>query len=158
MAIYIKFEGVDGPCEASGHETWIEMQSWGWMVSRDTSGGNQPGMVSGVPRFDGLEYSADIGSSSASLLNFMINGEHFEEVKIECIKSVGGQATPEPWYKITLSHVVVTSIQQSVSENSGMESVTLSFRKHSLEISDQGLDGKMTASKDSEYDFTTQTA
>ena len=158
MAIYISFPDVEGPCKAADHEGWIEMLSFDWGISRETSGGNQPGMVSGVPRLDGFNFTADIGSASSTLQAKMITGEHFPEVVIECIKIVGGSTpTKEVWYKVTLSNVLVTSLSQGLTSDTANDNVTLTFRKHLMEIKDLLEDGTVTAVVESEYDFSSQT-
>jgi len=153
MASYIHFSNdVEGPCEKTGHEGWIELTSWGWGCSREESGGNQPGMVAGIPKFENLTFEAPIGSATANLFQKMVRGEHFDEVIVHATKNVGAEEA-EAWLILTLVHVIVTSVNESVAEDEANDTVTLAFTECTLEVADQLKDGSLDTAKQFEYDL-----
>jgi type VI protein secretion system component Hcp len=145
MASYIKFAEVDGPCEQHDHETWIQMESWNWSAAREMSGGNQVGWASGLAKFEVLEFSAPIGSATATMFMKMLSGKHFETVDIECTKNTG-ETNPEVWLRLNLHHVLVTSISQEIGEDEASDSIALTFSQCEMTIHDQAADGTLDAS------------
>jgi len=154
MATYIHFDDVEGPCQKVGHEGWIEMEDWTWTAAREMSGGNQIGLASGIPKFEGLSFNATIGSATIAMWQKMLFGTHFGEVLIEATKSVGTEE-PEAWLKLRLEHVLVVSIEQSISADEASDAITLSFSKIHMEIADQLGDGSLDTAKEFDYDLTT---
>jgi type VI protein secretion system component Hcp len=154
MAEYIWFTGITGPCAKASHEGWIEVTNWGWNCAREASGGNQIGLASGIAKFENLHFEATIGSATIAMFQKMLNGTHFDEVKIECTKNTGG-AEPEAWMKVTLKHVLVMSVEQSVESDTANDTVNLSFSQCNVKIADQKGDGSLDTEKEFSYDLTT---
>lgn len=158
MAAYIHFSNkVEGPCEIKGHEKWIVMESWTWEATREVSGGNQIGMASGVAKFGALQFAAPVGSATIAMFIKMVAGQHFDLVQIECTKNTGA-LEPEVWLKLELEHVLVTKINQNVTEEEANDDIEIMFSQIKMNIKDQGGDGKLDKSgKDFVYDITTAT-
>jgi len=157
MAAYMKFDGVDGPCEIDGHKTWIVLESWSWDAERMVSGGNQVGLASGVAKFGVLSFSAPIGSATVTMFQKMVQGQHFKDVLIDCTKSTGKEA-PEVWLKLKLEHVLVTKIAQSVDEDENKDEIELVFSQVEMKVKDQEADGKLSSKeKIFYYDITKAT-
>ncbi len=153
MAQYIWFKDVTGPCDKAQHEGWIEMTNWGWNCAREASGGNQIGLASGIAKFENLHFEATIGSATIAMFKKMLNGTHFDEVKIECTKSTGS-AEPEVWMKVYMKHVLVMGVEQSVGSDEANDTINLSFSQVHVLIADQGSDGTLEAEKEFKYDLT----
>ena len=153
MASYIKFDDVDGPCMKFEHEKWIEMESWNWSAAREMSGGNQVGWASGLAKFEVLEFSAPLGSATATMFTKMMGGKHFTTVDIHCTKNTG-KTNPEVWFTLLLKHVLVTSISQEIGEDEATDSIALTFSECEMELKDQKADGTLDTGKPFAYDVT----
>jgi len=153
MSQFIWFsDNVKGPCIKAKHEGWIEMENWGWSCAREeTTSSNQQGFASGIARFEGLHFTAAIGSATIEMFKRMLNGTHFKEVKIECTKSTGSKQ-PETWMKVYMKHVLVKSIEQDVNPDDNSDTVTLTFSNVHVMIADQKIDGKLESEKEFKYD------
>ena len=154
MASFIKFADVEGPCERHEHEGWIEVESWNWSAAREMSGGNQVGWASGVAKFEVLEFSAPLGSATATMYAKMMGGKHFDTVDIHCTKNTG-EANPEVWLTLLLKHVLVTSISQEVGEDEATDSIALTFSQCEMTLKDQKADGSLDTEVPFAYDVTT---
>ena len=155
MASYITFKDVTGPCEKFEHVGWIEMESWNWSCAREMSGGNQVGWASGIAKFEVLEFTAPIGSATATMFSKMLDGTHFATVSLHCTKNTG-EKNPEVWMKLDLFHVLVTSISQEIGEDEASDSISLTFSQCFFEVKDQKADGKLDGkAKEFKYDVTT---
>lgn len=156
MAAYIHFSNdVKGPCTIKEHEGWIILDSWNWSCAREQSGLQQLGQASGVAKFEPLGFNASIGSATIPMFQKMLNGTHFDEVKVECTKNTGGKI-PEVWLSITLKHVLVISISQSVDEDTAADDISLQFTHVEMSIADQKKDGKLDTPKKFIYDVLTK--
>lgn len=154
MAAFIHFSNeVKGPCIKHEHEGWIELDSWNWSCAREMSGGNQVGWASGVAKFEVLEFTAPVGSATIAMFMKMLNGTHFDNVKVHCTKNTG-KDEPEVWLDLRLEHVLVTSISQDVSEEEANDTIALTFSQLHMLISDQKADGKLETAKEFKYDVT----
>jgi len=155
MSQYIFFSnGVKGPCIKAKHEGWIEMTNWTWSCERGESGGNQQGLASGIAKFEKLTFTAPIGSATIEMFKRMLNGTHFDDVKIECTKSTG-EKEPEVWMKVYMKHVLVKSVEQSVDQDENSATIGLSFSQVHVCIADQKPDGKLEAEKEFKYNTVT---
>jgi type VI secretion system secreted protein Hcp len=130
MAIYMKFEGIEGNVSSSSYRNWIELQSFGNGLSRNvqTVVGAAGEREAGHPHFTEVKITKEQDLSTGDLLRECVANTRGKKVEIDFV------ATDEQvWMKIELEAVIIT--EQSLactgeSEHGGMiETYKLSFAK-----------------------------
>ena len=77
MPIYMKYAALKGDVTASGHETWIELNSFQWGVGRGISSptGASADRESSAPSVSEITVTKANDVASAPLLNEALQGE-----------------------------------------------------------------------------------
>lgn len=137
MAIYLKLDGVDGECEKTGYEKWIEVQSFSWGASQSTTAGVGGGMSAGTVLFQDLSIQAMGGKASGLLLFFLTKGKHFTEITIDFTKSTGDDVE-QKFQQIRSKSAFITSYSASMQggdyESLPMDNLTLALGNYEHEI------------------------
>jgi len=158
MAIeyFMKIEEAPGESQSSAHKNEIELLSWSW-------GGSNPativgaGMSAGKVSMSDLSFTKKVDKSSPVLLALCVTGDHAKEATLTCQKSTGGKK-PEDFLIITLKEVYVSSIQVggSSGEDTGTESLSLTYAEIDYEYKTQGKTGTLETFKKVIYNLKTR--
>ncbi len=143
-AIFIKFDGVDGEVASKGHEKWIEILSWSWGVSNAGSSSMGSGGGAGKVSLQDFHFSHSIDKASPQLFLACAQGKHIPKATLSFTRSSSspdGTAGQEvEYYRITLSDVVVSSLQGGTPPpgttqggDRPHESISLNFQKIRME-------------------------
>jgi len=158
MAIeyFLKIKGADGESQASKHKNEIELLSWSWGASNPTSIVGA-GMSAGKVAMSDLSFSKKVDKASPQLLKLCVEGTHADDATLSCQKSTG-QKTPEDFLIITLKEVYVTSLQVggSSGEDTGTESVSLSYADITYDYKVQDEKGTLKSGGKVEYNLLTR--
>jgi type VI secretion system secreted protein Hcp len=125
--IFLKITGIDGESQDASHKNEIEVTSWAWKVSQDSTMHSGSGGGSGKASVDDLAFEHALDRASPNLMQYL---------------------------KITMSDVLVTKVhpQGSNSEKGIREHVRLSFSKvkqeYILQNAQGGSGGAVTAAFD----------
>lgn len=152
---FLKIDGVDGESAASGMEKQIEIYSFSWGESNNVnmSGG---GHAAGKASFADLNVMKKLDKASPVLMKKCAAGEHIKSAILTMRKATGTSGQQQAFAVITLSDVMISSIQLSGSsggDDTPTESVSLAYAKMKVEYSQQGNDGKLTKAASFEYDL-----
>jgi type VI secretion system secreted protein Hcp len=153
-AMFLKIDGVDGESQDQTHANEIEIQSFSWgAIYVPGSAGGGAGKVS----MQDLSLVRRLDKASPQLMLACATGKHFPEAVLVCRKS--GDPAVE-YYKITLSDVLVSSVQTggSAGDTVPTESVSLNFTKIKWEYVPVDATGTAQEPVVAEYDLRTATA
>jgi type VI secretion system secreted protein Hcp len=127
-AAYIKFDGVDGESQATGHKDWIIIQSLTAGLRRPAADG--AGMTN-VPLAD-IVVVKSLDKSSPKLAEAVATGHVFPSVTFHLTRNLGPDQEAT-YYTYELKNVLVTSYQVGggggSSEARPMESFSLNFEE-----------------------------
>lgn len=147
--IFLKIVGISGEAQDSVHRGEIELISWQWDMTQQSSMMSGSGGGAGKATINDLKFIHQIDRSSPNLMRYCLTGRHIPEA-ILCARKAGG--TPLDFIKITMGDVVITSVKQIVHDENYYEHVALSFSRVKQEYklqSDIGANaGTVTASFD----------
>jgi type VI secretion system secreted protein Hcp len=134
---YLKITGVNGEAKDDKHPGWIHLESYSFGGSNVGSARLGGGMGTG---------KADLQDKSVpDLLVKCCTGEHIPEAKLEQVKSGG---TKLVFLKVTMSDVLISSVQLGGSADIPNASVSFNFTKIKIEYQAQneqgGADGGVT--------------
>lgn len=153
--MFLVMPGVEGETEDHKYkgEKGIDILAWSWGLSQ--SGGFHQGSGGGAGKanFQDISITKYIDTSSANLMLYCAQGEHYDEAKL-IVRKAGGKK-PLEYLKITMKKVYVTSVSTGGSggEDRLTENVTLNFKEVLLEYSKQKPDGTGEPAKKFAWDI-----
>lgn len=130
MAIYMKFEGIDGESTAEGHEKWIDVMSVQWGTSRGLSSntGTSQNREGTTTTISDLIVTKTTDDSTPYLFKESCIGSG-KEVKIHVCKT--GE-THESYLEYTLTNCMISGYNVSSDGDRPMETIAFSFTKMEL--------------------------
>ena len=141
MAIEYHLEVKEAPGESAStkHKGQIELLSWSWGASNPMSD---------------LSFTKRVDKASPKLLTLCVTGDHAKDATLYCSKQTG-QKTPEDFLIIKLTEVYVSGFQcgGSSGEETGTESISVSYATIDYDYKVQGADGKLVSGGEVEYDL-----
>ncbi len=128
MAIYLKYDGIDGDATHDEHKKWITVESLNWGVGRaiSTMAGSTKNREASEPSVAEVTIAKQMDGSSVYLFQESCTGQAGKEVKIHMV-STGSPG--QTYLEYTLSDTLVSGYSVSSGGDRPMESVTLNFNK-----------------------------
>jgi len=152
MAIYIKFDGIDGNCKKKGYEKWIECSNWSWGGSMPSNVGLGEGAAKGTVQFSEINISCITAGSSLLLLHFLTVGKHFDKIVLNVTKAISDKPE-EKWMELTLEQGMISSYSQSTDEYNAVDNVGISFGKYKHEVWEQDAKGALKSAGTHGFDL-----
>lgn len=144
IAIFVKFNGIDGESKDAAHKGEVDVLSWSWGMSQ--SGSMHTGTAGGKASVNDMMITKMVDKSSPILKLQCFNAKRVDEVKLSAYK-MGEE--PLEYVTITMNDVLISGITDS-GENGAeglIENVSLNFAKVKYEYQPQGKDGKADGGK-----------
>ncbi len=109
MALFIKFDGVDGECKDKDHKAWSDLQAMSWSLHKAGGGATGQTRRRGVATVNDIVATKEFDKSSPKLAESILSGKVFPKVEIHDTTTYGeGRAT---FLKYELKNVMVSSYQ-----------------------------------------------
>ncbi len=139
-------------------EKGIDILAWSWGMSQSGSFHAGSGGGAGKANFQDISITKWVDSSSANLMLYCSQGEHYNEAKL-IVRKAGGKK-PLEYIKIHMKKVMVTSVSTGGSggEDQLTENVTLNFAQVKYEYTKQKADGTGEATMEYAWDISANTA
>jgi type VI secretion system secreted protein Hcp len=150
--IFLKISGIKGESTEDRHQDEIEVLSWSWGLSQNSSTGVGAGGSAGRANFNDLSFTHRLDKASPSLMRACATGEHQKEATLTQRRA--GSGLPE-FLILHLSEVSVTAVLSSASgaDDGLIEQVSLQFATIDLEYKPQKADGSFDVSIHFKYDI-----
>jgi type VI secretion system secreted protein Hcp len=128
MPIYMNYNDIKGDVTASGHEGWVELNSFQWGVGRGISSptGASADRESSAPSVSEITVTKDNDVASTKLLNEAYQGEG-QKVKIDFCKTDKGNL--EVYLQLELEDCMVSGYSVSSGGDRPAETLSLNFTK-----------------------------
>jgi len=153
--IHLDLGSIHGESSSTAHSNGIEISSFSWGVSNSPVNTGTGAIKGGKVSMTEITLTKFFDKASVQLLKAAATGQIIKTAKITWSKSTGGKK-PEDFITITLSGVLVSSVQQSSSrsgEGMGTESVTLCFDKVNVDYKTQERTGLLISAGQMSYDL-----
>jgi type VI secretion system secreted protein Hcp len=111
--LFMKVEGADGECANAKHKNWVDIDSFSWGASQESTMHVGGGGGAGKVTFQNLTVVAPVDKAYPTMLIKCASGDHISNVKIVGCKAGGDELE---YYKITLEDVMVTGVNVTGSE------------------------------------------
>ena len=128
MAIYLKYDGIDGDATHEDHKKWITIESMQWGVGRAiaTATGSTMNREASEPSVAELTVSKQMDTSSVYLFQEACTGQTGKEVKVHLVSTGSPGKT---YVEYTLENSLVSGYSVSSGGDRPSESVSISFTK-----------------------------
>ena len=140
---YIQIGDLTGSADDKAHEDWIEVLSWNHGVSQTMTASDRSAGNVTVERTNHQDWSFTkyIDKSTPDLNLHCSQGTVFPKATIEMLKASGIDSKPVPYYKVTMTEVLISSYSISGAGGSlPTESVSLNYGSIQWEYVEQKMD------------------
>jgi type VI secretion system secreted protein Hcp len=114
MALFIKFDGVDGETNDKDHKQWSDLLSLSWGLHKAGAGATGQTRRRGVATVEDVTCMKEFDKSSPKLAESILNGKVFPKVEIHDTTTYG-DAGRQTFLKYELKNVMVSSYQTSAA-------------------------------------------
>lgn len=152
---FLKIDGIAGESQDRAHAGAIEVLSWSLGASNPTTiGSGGGGAGAGKVSFSDLSVMVDQSKASPLLMLAVATGQHIKSVVLTGRRAGGGAGGGAGDYlTVTLSDVLVTSIQTSAGSETPTESLSLAFSKIVVSYKPQLQDGRLGSAVTAGWDL-----
>lgn len=128
--IFLKLNGIDGESQDAVHLNEIDITSWTWEISQNSTMMSGSGGGAGKSTVADISLLHDMDRSSPNLAKHCFTGKHISEAVLTMRKAGG---TPFEYARITMSDVIISHFSPLVSSALCQESFRLSFARMKYE-------------------------
>ncbi|NBC12504.1 MAG: type VI secretion system tube protein Hcp [Gammaproteobacteria bacterium] len=146
--------GVLGEAQDHKHKDEIDVLAWSWGMSQAGTFHTGGGGGAGKANFQDISVTKWIDKSSAALMLYCANGDHFPAAKLT-VRKAG--KTPLEYLIIHMKKVLVTSVSTGGSggEDRLTENISLNFAEVKVEYTPQLPDGTGDAKQEFTWNIAT---
>ena len=130
MALFIKFDGIEGESQDKDHKCWTDLQSFSWGVSKAGEGATGQTRRRGIVTIHDISCSKEVDKSTPKLCEAVLLGKVFPKVELHDTATYGeARAT---FMKFELKNVAVTNQAMSAAGSGDavpVESFSLNFEE-----------------------------
>lgn len=145
---------VKGESQISGHEDWIDLDSYSLDFHQSGSFHRGGGGAGGGVAVGDLMLTKKLDASSINLMKNVCKGSHYKKVVLEVLKNIGDNKM-ETYYKIEMTDVIVSSYNVGGAKDGNdfiNESFSFNFRHIKTEYHKQEKDGTLSQVGEMTYD------
>ena len=115
MAMFAKYDGIDGESKDANHDKWIDVLSLDWGVYHKGKATTGQSRRRGAPVVEDLVLTIEYEKASPKLLEKCLRGEVIPELEIELTATYGGARAT--YLKYELKNVMARSYHVDASGN-----------------------------------------
>ena len=115
MAVFAKFEGIDGESKDSNHDKWIDVLSMDWGAVKPGGGATGQSRRRGAAVVQDVTLVMEYEKAAPKLAEKCLKGEVIPKLEIELTATYGGARAT--YLKYELKNVMITSYQTNASGN-----------------------------------------
>jgi type VI secretion system secreted protein Hcp len=133
---------IQGDSRDATHKDEIELESWGWGLSKPAATGPGGG---GKATFQEFSILKRVDRSSPKLAQACVKGEHFQEAVLSARRAEGASFSID-FLVIKLSDIMIASYEEAGESHSvPMVSIDIAFSKIEYSYTSQKADGTLDA-------------
>jgi type VI secretion system secreted protein Hcp len=142
MAVFAKYDGIDGESDDANHGKWIDVLSIDWGENKPGGGATGQSRRRGAVIVEDLRLTMEYEKSTPKLLEKLNMGEVIPKLEIEQTANYGGARAT--YLKYELKNVQITSFDVNASGNDeGPPTVTIAnnFEEYKITYSEYDSEG-----------------
>lgn len=128
MAIYLKYEGIDGEATHENHQNWIDVDSlqFGFGRAISTPAGSAQNRESSEPSVSEVTITKTMDNASPKLFTESVTGNKGKKVEIHMVSTGSPGVT---YAEYTLTNALISGYSTSSGGDRPNESISISFTK-----------------------------
>ena len=115
MAVFAKFDGIDGESNDANHGKWIDVLSIDWAAHKPGGGATGQSRRRGAAVVEDMTMTIEYEKAAPKLQEKLLTGEVIPKLEIECTATYGGARAT--YLKYELKNVMITSFSTNASGN-----------------------------------------
>ena len=115
MAVFAKYDGVDGESKDSNHDKWIDVLSIDWGAHKPGGGASGQSRRRGAAIVEDITLTIEYEKATPKLQEKCLNGEIIPKLEIEQTSTYGGARAT--YLKVELEKVMITGFQTNATGN-----------------------------------------
>lgn len=154
MAIYLKYDGIDGDATHENHQKWIDIQSMDFGLGRSigTPAGSTANREASEPSVGEITLAKVMDTASPKLLTEAATGAAGKTVNIHLV-STGSPGNTYAEY--TLTNALISSYSVSTGGDRPTESISINFTKIEFKLTPYDNTNKAGTPVTVSYDLST---
>jgi len=153
MAIFAKYDGIDGESVDDKHAGWVDVLNLEWGIHRPDSGATGQSRRRGAAIVEDLVLTIEYEKASPKLQEKCLQGEVIPKLEIEQTATYGGARAT--YIRYELRNVMITSIEVNASGNdeAGPPIVVVANNFQRVKVTYTEFDSQGGKKGDIEYDW-----
>jgi type VI secretion system secreted protein Hcp len=153
MAVFAKYDGIDGECKDKDHDAWIDVLSVDWGAHKPGGGTTGQSRRRGGAIVEDVTLTIEYEKAAPKVQEKCLKGEVIPKVEIHQTSTYGGARAVYLTYELT--NVMVTSYQVNASGNdeAGPPTVVLGNNFEKIKVTYTEFDQKGSSKGNVEYEF-----
>ena len=158
MAVFAKYENVDGESKDSNHDKWIDVLSVDWGVHKPGGGATGQSRRRGAAVVEDMTLTIEYEKAAPKLQEKCLMGTIIPKLEVECTATYGGAR--ETYLKYELEKVMVTAVQVNASGNdeAGPPTVVMQNNFEEIKVTYTEFDDEGTSKGNVETEFKVEKA
>jgi len=132
MAVFAKYDGIDGESDDDKHGKWIDVLNVDWGIHRPGGGATGQSRRRGAAIVEDMTLTMEYEKASPKLQEQCLEGKVIPKLEIEQTATYGGARAT--YLKYELKNVMITSIQVNASGNDEAGPPTVSIGNNFEEV------------------------
>ena len=153
MAVFAKYDGIDGEAADAKHDKWIDVLSVDWGIHKPGGGATGQSRRRGAAVVEDMTLTIEYEKASPKLQEKLLTGEVIPKLEVHMTASYGGAR--ETYLKYEMKNVSVTSYQLNASGNdaSGPPTVVIgnNFEEVKVTYTEFDDEGKSTGNVETSF-------
>lgn len=156
LDMFLELDKIKGESRDKKYKDEIDVLSWGWGLSQDSSTHIGAGSGAGKATFNDISITKLVDKASVTLMEYCATGKHIAKAKL-VVRKAGGK--PLEYIIIDLKQVLVVSYNTGGSGGETLlsESIGLNFAEIKITYVPQKEDGTGAAKIDFGFDIPSNT-
>ena len=158
MAVFAKYDGVDGESKDSNHDKWIDVLSVDWGVHKPGGGATGQSRRRGAAVVEDMTLTIEYEKAAPKLQEKCLKGGIIPKLEVECTATYGGAR--ETYLKYELKNVMVTAVQVNASGNdeAGPPTVVMQNNFEEIKVTYTEFDDEGSSKGNVETEFKVEKA
>jgi type VI secretion system secreted protein Hcp len=132
MAVFAKYDGIDGESNDANHGKWIDVLSVDWGAHKPGGGATGQSRRRGAAIVEDMHLTIEYEKAAPKLMEKLLTGEVIKKLEIEHTATYGGARAT--YLKYELKNVAITSMNNSASGNDAAGPPTITIGNNFEEI------------------------
>lgn len=153
MAVFAKYDGIDGESKDENHDKWIDVLSVDWGAHKPGGGATGQSRRRGAAVVEDMTMTIEYEKAAPKLQEKLLKGEIIPKLEIEATATYGGARAT--YLKYELKNVMITNFTTNASgnDNAGPPTIVISNNFEEIKVTYTEFDDEGNSGGNVETEF-----